>query len=76
MTDPLNITRIAKLVGKREDLTATPRERAIAKKLRKLGEKMERDGYLPAIRRAHMLRVLHEEAGKPAPMPHEEQARG
>jgi hypothetical protein len=49
---------IAKLVGNNEDLTATEREREIAKKLRDIGKKMEREGYLPELRRKHMLRVM------------------
>ena len=64
MSDPINIERVARLVGNHEDVTATDEERALAKKLRRIGDKMERQGYLPGIRRAHMLRVLREEAGR------------
>jgi hypothetical protein len=55
---------IAKLVGNGDDVTATPREREIAAVLRKLGAKMEREGYLPELRRRHMLRVMREECGR------------
>lgn len=60
MTDPVNMLRIAKLVGNNEDVLATPVERVIAARLRKIGEKMERKGYLPPLRRQHMARVLRE----------------
>ena len=53
---------VAKLVGNQEDVTATRGERAVADVVRRCGEEMERRGYLPAIRRQQMMRVMKREA--------------
>lgn len=58
----VRLAMVAKLVGRTEDVTATPREREIAAYLRRLGERMERKGYLPELRRKHMMRVMQREA--------------
>jgi hypothetical protein len=58
----IDIDRIARLVAGRIDITATQKEQEIAKQLRRIGERMEREGFLPSMRRAHMLRLLHDEA--------------
>ncbi len=55
---------IAALVGNNEDVTATTREREIASKLRTLGERLERKGYLPELRRRHMLMAMRLEMGQ------------
>lgn len=64
MTTPASLDRIARLVSGREDVTATPEERAIAKKTRSIGERMEREGYLPSLRRDRMMRVMMDEANQ------------
>lgn len=56
---------VARLVGSKfygEYDDATPDEFRIAAKIRTLGAKMERQGYLPAIRRQHMQRAMVNEA--------------
>ena len=56
--------RIARLVSGHAVPDATIREHLIAGKLRKLGEEMEREGYLPAIRRQRMVAVMMREIGE------------
>jgi hypothetical protein len=59
--------RVARLVSGHLPLDATRREHEIAGKLRKLGEEMERKGYLPDLRRREMRRRMLEmvrEAGR------------
>jgi hypothetical protein len=57
VTSP-RLDTVARLVGTGDDVTATDDERAIAAVLRRLGEKMEREGWLPELRRRHMARVM------------------
>ena len=62
--DQPNPDTIARFVSGHQVPDATIREHLIAGKLRKLGEKMEREGYLPAIRRQRMVAVMMREIGE------------
>lgn len=55
-------SRIARLISGQPQPEATPRELDIARKLCALGEKMERRGYVKAIRQRAMLDLLRAEA--------------
>lgn len=69
----VRIDMVAKLVGGHHDMTATEDEERIAKRVRRVGEKMEREGFLPELRRIRMQRVMMDEAmatKAPGPVPH------
>lgn len=61
MTQTINGIRlemVAKLVGRTAAGTATPREREVARKVRQVGERLERKGYLPELRRRQMMQAM------------------
>lgn len=63
MTNPqiingVRLDVVARLVGNQEDVTATPRERDVAAKVRQVGERLERKGVLPELRRRQMVRAM------------------
>lgn len=54
----VRLEMVAKLVGGIEDVTATLREREVALVVRRVGERLERKGLLPALRREQMKRAM------------------
>lgn len=54
----IDLERVAALVSGKPSLMATREEHRIAEAARKYGEKLERQGYIPAVRRAAMQREM------------------
>ena len=71
----VRIEVVAIMVGGTPVLTATPDERRIALYTQRVGEKLERQGWLPDLRRKRMLDVIVREAVRcKAPKPGAEDA--
>lgn len=58
----VRVAMVARLVSGVPDIMSTPDERRIALHVQRVGEKLERKGYLPSLRRSRMLAVIVEEA--------------
>lgn len=65
----VRVSTVAVLVSGR-DVRCTPAEFRIALKVQRLGEEMERKGYLPMLRRRAMLRKIVDEANRVPVPPH------
>lgn len=64
----INLDRVAQLVSGRFPIDATQDEHRIAENVRRYGEKLEREGYMPQFRRPAMMRRMVELAREAKPL--------